>query len=64
MPLKPHDGWLLQWEPLAERCLLGTGPPMAPVAVIRAKGLVSLHPCAILPWLGLEVPYHLPTQRL
>lgn len=64
MPLKPDDKWLLQWEPLAERCLLSTGPPMAPVAVLRAKGLVPLHPCAILPWSGLEVPYHLPTQWL
>lgn len=63
MPLKPDDGWLLQREALAERCLLGTGPPMAPVGVPRAKGLVP-HPRAILPRSGCEVPYRLLTLCL
>lgn len=64
MPLKPDDSRLLQRAPLAERCLLGTSPLVAPMGVPRATVLVPSHPRAILPWLGLEVPYHLPTQWL
>jgi len=56
MSLKPDEGRLLQREPLAEGCLLGIGPLMAPEGVPRAKGLVSRRTHAILPLLGQKVP--------